>query len=229
MEPLRNHGRVAIARRHADEPGGDVAIVVPSWDGQLLCFLGDVTGHGKRAARLSRELETLVRELARWLPPGELLGEINNRMEAGWAPNIFASAVCLSLDAARGCGSVAVAGQLPPVVRAATTRPLSVTSGAPLGVISSQFYSDSPFELADGDVMVLVTDGVTDPLATDADALGLDALVELVQCAPRDPTEVCTRMLNATEALGSHDDATVIAIARSTWGLGHPLCSIAPW
>ena len=35
-------------------------------------------------------------------------------------------------------------------------------------------------------------------------------------------------LLNATEMRGSHDDATVIAIARSIWALGHPLCSIGP-
>jgi len=229
MDSIGQHGRVAIARRHADEPGGDFAIVTPSWDGNVLCALGDVAGHGRRAARLARELEELVHELARWLPPGALLGEINARMEAAWAPNIFASAVCLTLDAGRGCGAVAVAGQLPPIVRTSTTSPLSVASGPPLGLMRGQAYADTLFELADGDLMVLVTDGITDPLATDADALGLDALIQLVDGAPRDLTEACSGILKEAEARGSHDDATVIAIARSTWGLGHPLCSIAPW
>jgi sigma-B regulation protein RsbU (phosphoserine phosphatase) len=229
MDLVGNHGRVSIGRRHADEPGGDFAIVLPSSNGQLFCFLGDVTGHGRRAARLAREMEGLVRDLAPRLAPGALIGEINSRIEATWAPNIFASAVCLSLDPAHGCGVVAVAGQLPPVLRSGTTtRALPVSSGPPVGVISGHAYADTPFELADGDAMVLVTDGVTDPLATDLDALGLGALLEVVNDGPRDLAELCTGLLRATEAHGSHDDATVIALARSTWALGHPLCSIAP-
>jgi serine phosphatase RsbU (regulator of sigma subunit) len=229
MDLVGNHGRVSIGRRHVDEPGGDFAIVLPAYEGRVFCFLGDVTGNGRRASRLARELEELVRELAPGLSPGALIGEINSRIEATWAPNTFVSAVCLSLDTAQGCGVVAVAGQLPPVVRSATkTCALSVSTGPPLGVISGHAYSDTPFELADGDVMVLVTDGITDPLATDVDTLGLAALLEVVHEGPPDLAELCTLLLRTTEARGSHDDATVIALARSTWGLGHPLCSIAP-
>jgi serine phosphatase RsbU (regulator of sigma subunit) len=169
-----------------------------------------------------------VRDFAKRLHPGALLGELNARIEAGWAPNIFVSAVCLSLDAEHGCGAIAVAGQLPPVVRTTTTQPLPIVAGPPLGVIPDQVYLDTPFELADGDVMVLVTGGITDQLGTDLDALGAEALIELVDRAPRNLTELCAGILNATEMRGSHDDATVIAIARSTWALGHPLCSIGP-
>jgi sigma-B regulation protein RsbU (phosphoserine phosphatase) len=229
MEHVGKHGRVAIGRRYNDEPGGDFAIVAPTRDGQVFCFLGDVSGHGRSASRLARELEELVREWADRLPPGALLEEVNARAEAAWAPNVFASAVCLSLDAERGCGAVAVAGQLPPIVRAATTRPLAITPGVPLGVVSRQAYAETPFELADGDVLVLVTDGVTDPLATDGDALGLGALLELIAGAPTDLAEICAGILRATEARASPDDATVVAVARSSWPLGHPLCSLAPW
>ena len=109
MHNVGEHGRVAMSRRHADEPGGDIAILAPSFDGHLFCFLGDISGHGRRAARLARELELRVRDLARELPPGALLGELNARTEASWPPNIFASAVCLSLDTQRGCGHIAIA------------------------------------------------------------------------------------------------------------------------
>jgi len=226
LDHLGKHGHVAIGRRHADEPGGDFAIVAPSWDGHVFCLLGDVAGHGRGVARFARELDQFVRDFAKGLNPGALLGELNARIEAGWAPAVFVSAVCLSLDAEHGCGAVAVAGQLPPVVRTTTTRPLPIVSGPPLGVVAGQVYLDTPFELADGDVMVLVTDGITDPLGTNLDTLGVGALIELVDSAPRNLTELCAGLLEATEARGSHDDATVIAIARSTWALGHPLCSI---
>jgi serine phosphatase RsbU (regulator of sigma subunit) len=222
------HARVAISRRHVEEPGGDFAIVAPGGDGHVFCCLGDVAGHGARTSRYAHELEELVRGLAGWLPPGALLAEANARVEAGWPPNVFASAVCLSLDAGRGWGSVAVAGVLPPLVRRTTTRALSTSSGSPLGIFSHQVYAETPFELGDGDAMVLVTDGITDPLATHLDALGLDALIGLVDLAPRDLMGLCAGIQRVADARGSLDDATVIAIGRSSWEVGHPLCSIAP-
>jgi serine phosphatase RsbU (regulator of sigma subunit) len=229
MDVIGRHGRVAIGRRHADEPGGDVAIVIPGWDDDIFCFLADVTGHGIRASRFARELEELVRVLATRLSPGALLGEINARMEMGWLPNLFASAVCVLLDAARGLGTVAVAGQLPPVVRTTTTHAMPVAPGPPLGVFSSQVYSEMQFELSDGDVIVLVTDGIADSFATERDALGLETLLELVDRAPRDLTGLCADLLNSAEVRGLHDDATIVAIGRSSWEIGHPLCSIASW
>jgi serine phosphatase RsbU (regulator of sigma subunit) len=227
MDIVGRHARVAIARRHADEPGGDLAIVIPGSHDDVFCFLADVTGHGVRASRFARELDELVRVLATRVAPGALLGEINALMERGWLPNLFASAVCVSLDAARGFGTVAVAGQLPPVMRTATTHAMSIPPSPPLGMFSSQVYSEVRFELLDGDVMVLVTDGITDSLATERDALGLHRLLELVDRGPRDFTEMCAGLLTLEEGRESHDDATIIAIGRSTWAIGHPLCSIA--
>jgi sigma-B regulation protein RsbU (phosphoserine phosphatase) len=225
---IGEHARIAISRRHAEEPGGDFTIVALGGDGRVFCCLGDVAGHGARTSRYARELEELIRGLAAWLSPGALLAEANAHVEAGWPPNVFASAVCLSLDAERGWGSVAVAGVLPPLVRRTTTRALSTKSGSPLGVFSDQVYDETPFELADGDAMVLVTDGITDPLATDVDALGLDALIGLIDLAPTDLVGLSAGIHRAAEARGSSDDATVIAIGRSSWKVGHPMCSIAP-
>jgi sigma-B regulation protein RsbU (phosphoserine phosphatase) len=227
MDLIGRHGRVAVGRRHAGEPGGDIAIVVPGWDDDVFCFLGDVTGHGAPASRFARELEELVRQRAARLSPGALLVEVNARLANTWRPDVFASAVCLWLDAAHGWGTIAVAGQLPPAVRTTSTRALPIPSGPPLGMFLDQAYSEHPFELADGEVMVLVTDGVTDPLGTELDALGFEALLKLIDHAPPDFAELCADLLGETAARRSQDDATVIVLGRSTWEIGHPLCSVA--
>ena len=227
MDVLGKHARVAIGRRHAGEPGGDVAIVVSARDDGVFCFLADVTGNGARASRFARELEELVRALAPDIAPGALLVEVNARLAVAWIPGVFASAACLWLDAARGWGTIAIAGHIPPVVRATRTRPLAICAGPMLGVFDGQTYSEAAFELDDGEVLVLVTDGVSDPLATSFDALGLGALLAVVDRAPPDLTGLCAELLEHASRGAAQDDATVIAIARSTWHVGHPLCSLS--
>jgi hypothetical protein len=67
--------------------------------------------------------------------------------------------------------------------------------------------------LAAGDVLVAVTDGVTDPLATRSDLLGLSALSRLVDRAPPEPVRVCASLPRAVRRTGPADDATVVAVA----------------
>lgn len=206
--------RFAIGRANAGEPSGDCARVFFRRDDAALCFLGDVTGHDARATGLARELEGQVSAMADWMTPGALLSRLNSELEAAWPSDLFVSAVCLSFDSRTGRGTIALAGQLPPVVKSRwTTSALDVTAGPPLGVLAGECYPEEQFGLGLGELLVAVTDGITDPLASDGDLLGVTALARLVERAPADPDEVCASLLRAAERSGVRDDATVLAIA----------------
>jgi serine phosphatase RsbU (regulator of sigma subunit) len=210
----RARPRIAIGRGNDDEPSGDCARVFFRRQGAVLCFLGDVAGHDPRAARLARELETLVSATAGWMEPGALLSWLNWELETAWPADLFVCAVCLSFDPQTGRGSAALAGQLPPVVRGSwTTSALDVTAGPPLGVLAGEHYPETEFGLRPGELLVAVTDGITDPLASDADLLGTAALARLVERAPADPNAVCSSLLRAAGRSGLRDNATVLAVA----------------
>jgi serine phosphatase RsbU (regulator of sigma subunit) len=206
--------RIAIGRASCGEPSGDCARVFFRREGAALCFLGDVTGHDAKAAMRARELEALVSEMGAWMAPGPLLSRLNSELEAAWPSELFVSAVCFSFDAQTGRGTIALAGQLPPVVRSPwTTSALDVTAGPPLGVLADERYPECEFGLSPGDLLVAVTDGITDPLASDADLLGMTALARLVERAPAEPNDICASLLRAAGPSGVRDDATVLAVA----------------
>ena len=205
---------VAVARANAATGSGDCARVASQRDGQALFFLGDVAGHDARAARLARELDVRVADLAASSGPGQLLTNLNAALETAWPPDVFVCAVCFSLDPLTGRGSIAVAGQLPPIVKGPSSSwPVSVQSGPPLGVVPEHGYDESAFVLVAGDLLVAVTDGITDPLGSGPDLLGLSALARLVDRGSPNPADLCASLLAAARGPGLCDDATVLAIA----------------
>ena len=203
-----------MAQADAPSESGDCVHMVSRNDGRELFFLADVAGHDARAARVAGELGGCVLDLARQERPGSLLSILNATLAGGWPPDLFVCAVCFWLDPQSGEGAIAAAGQLPPIVKhASSSRPVEVNAEPPLGVVGGHSYAERAFELAAGDVLVAVTDGVTDPLASGQDLLGLSALARLVDEAPADPGAVCATLLRAARRAGIHDDATVLAVA----------------
>ena len=121
----------AVVQTSPQARSGDCARIVSRRDGRALFFIGDVAGHDARAAGLATELDARVSHLARWASPGALLGELNVAVETSWPPDVFVSAVCFLLDPATGRGTIAAAGQVPPVIRGASCcRAVDVDAGS---------------------------------------------------------------------------------------------------
>jgi serine phosphatase RsbU (regulator of sigma subunit) len=170
--------QIAIGRTNGGAPTGDCARVVSRKHGETLCFLGDVTGQDSRAADYAREVEVRVGELAGHMSPGALLTSLNSALEAAWPSDMFVSAVCLDLNLETGRGTIALAGQMRLLVRSPTsTFWLDVKAGPALGVLAEQRYPERTFVLGIDDLLVMVTDGITDPLTTDLGSAG--------SCGPR--------------------------------------------
>ena len=194
--------------------------VVTRADGGALCFLGDVSGHDSRAAARAEELQARVRDLAAWMSPGALLSSLNTTLAATWPPDMFVSAVCLTLDAQRPRTTIAIAGQLPPIVRTpSSVRWIRMKAGPALGLQAEQRYAESTFVLGADDVLVAVTDGVTDPLATRRDFLGLAAMARIVHHSWPDSETLCTSLLVAAKRARAADDATILTVRGPGSGL----------
>src|SRR5580692_4063035 len=180
-------------------PGGRVALVV-----------GDVAGHGVRAAVTMGRLRTAIHTLAMLeLPPAETLQQLNELMqELGVREPHFATCVYAVFDAVAGTCEVASAGHLPPLV----VRP---------GPIQSRTL---PIE--DGSLLVLYTDGLVEKRTQDID-VGLNRLRDIFTPATIDlPLEdLCRATLAGVYADQQRDDiAVLIARLRSI-----PRENIASW
>jgi serine phosphatase RsbU (regulator of sigma subunit)/anti-sigma regulatory factor (Ser/Thr protein kinase) len=187
-------------------PGGRVALVV-----------GDVAGHGVRAAVTMGRLRTAIHTLAMLeLPPAETLQQLNELMgELGAREPHFATCVYAIYDAVSGSCELASAGHLPPLlVRPdGTTELLDISPAPPLGVGSGPIQS-RVVEIDDGSLLVLYTDGLVERRTEDID-VGLAKLRDIFGpgSADRPLEDLCKATLAGVYADQQRDDIALL-IAR---------------
>ena len=184
-------------------PGARVALVV-----------GDVAGHGVRAAVTMGRLRTAIQTLAMLeLSPTESLQQLNDLMRMlGVLEPHFATCVYAVYDAVQGTCEVASAGHLPPLL----VRPdgnsefLDVSPAPPLGVGEGIIRSRT-FEIEDGSLFVLYTDGLVESRDRDIDD-GLNRLRGLFgpESAARPVEELCKAILAGAYADQQRDDIAVL-------------------
>ncbi len=187
-------------------PGGRVALVV-----------GDVAGHGVRAAVTMGRLRTAIHTLAMLeLPPSETLQQLNELMqELGVREPHFATCVYAIYDAVAGSCEVASAGHLPPLL----VRPdgsnelLDVLPAPPLGVGTGLIQS-RVLQIEDGSLLVLYTDGLVEKRGRDIDE-GLGRLREIFgPGSPERPLEdLCRAALAGVYGDQRRDDIALL-VAR---------------
>jgi serine phosphatase RsbU (regulator of sigma subunit) len=187
-------------------PGGRVALVV-----------GDVAGHGVRAAVTMGRLRTAIQTLAMLdFSPGESLQQLNELMQKiGEREPHFATCVYATYDAVAGTMEIASAGHLPPLL----IRPdgssefLDVSPAPPLGV-GDGVISTRMVDIEDGSLFVLYTDGLVESRDRDIDD-GLKKLQSVFSPATASGQieDLCKATLAGVYADQHRDDIAVL-IAR---------------
>jgi sigma-B regulation protein RsbU (phosphoserine phosphatase) len=178
----------------------------------MIAVVGDVSGKGMPAALIMSRATSSFRRLARAsASPHALLAQLNHALVEQFPDDSFVTVACVQLDAAGRCGVVANAGHaLPLMRRGGAVTPLGWASGPPLGMLPGQSYIGEQFELCPGDIVILMTDGVSEALNPARDPLELRALLRLVAEAPRDLDEIHRRILAAIDA--ATDDVTLLSL-----------------
>ena len=187
-------------------PGARVALVV-----------GDVAGHGVRAAVTMGRLRTAIQTLAMLeLPPAESLQQLDELMQSlGEREPHFATCAYAVYDAVTGECELAVAGHLPPLVVHPDGRSelLTVTPSPPLGV-GDGLVETQRFTVEDGSLFVLYTDGLVESKDRDITD-GLERLQNAF--GPGSPTapleDLCKTSLDGVYSDAQRDDIAVL-IAR---------------
>ena len=178
----------SVEVRHRYLPGSKMIEVGGDWyesialpGGRVALVVGDVAGHGVRAAVTMGRLRTAIHTLAMLeMPPAQTLQQLNELMqELGEREPHFATCVYAIFDAVSGMLEVASAGHLPPLL----VRPddtiefLDVSPAPPLGVGAGPIRSRS-IKIDDGSLLVLYTDGLVENRNRDIDE-GLRLLGEV--------------------------------------------------
>jgi len=196
-----------------DEVGGDWYDVIELPGGKVGLAIGDVAGHGVRAAALMGQLRTGLRAYAlEGHAPGETLKRLDRLLQtiAGLG---MATAACAVIDPATGALRYSSAGHLPPVlVRGGRDASLlGISIAPPLGTLPFPAYDEVEATLEPGDTILLYTDGLverrSEPL-TD----GLERLRALA-ASPANAEQLCQRVTQQlVRAGGGDDDIAVVAL-----------------
>ncbi len=211
----------SVEVRHRYLPGSKLIEVGGDWyesialpGGRVALVVGDVAGHGVRAAVTMGRLRTAIQTLAMLeLPPAETLQQLNELMqELGVREPHFATCVYAIFDAVTGTCEVASAGHLPPLL----VRPdgsnelLDVPLAPPLGVGSGLIQSRT-LRIEDGSLLVLYTDGLVEKRSRDIDE-GIGRLREIFGPGSADEPleELCKATLAGVYADEHRDDIAVL-------------------
>ncbi len=211
----------SVEVRHRYLPGSKLIEVGGDWyesialpGGRVALVVGDVAGHGVRAAVTMGRLRTAIQTLAMLeLPPAETLQQLNELMhELGSREPHFATCVYAIFDAVTGTCEVASAGHLPPLlVRPdGTNELLDVPQAPPLGVGSGLIQSRT-LHIEDGSLLVLYTDGLVEKRSRDIDE-GIGRLREIFGPGSADESleELCKATLAGVYADEHRDDIAVL-------------------
>jgi anti-sigma regulatory factor (Ser/Thr protein kinase) len=179
--------------------------------------VGDVAGHGVRAAVTMGRLRTAIHTLAMLeLPPAETLQQLDELMqELGAREPHFATCIYAIFDAVSGVCELASAGHLPPLL----VRPdgsnefLDVLPSPPLGIGTGPIQS-RVLDIDDGSLLVLYTDGLVEKRTADIDE-GLSRLRGIFGpgSAARPLEDLCKATLDGVYADHQRDDIALL-IAR---------------
>lgn len=189
------------------EVGGDFFQILPAEHGGVLAVIGDVSGKGMPAAMTVSLLVGTVRTLAHYTQsPGEILKAMNQRM-LGRSQGGFTTCLVLRADL-DGALTVANAGHIAPYLAG---KELPLEGGLPLGLAEETTYAESVFQLAPGEQLTLLTDGVVEAREKTGALFGFERTAAL-------STQPAEAIAAAAQEFGQDDDITVLSLTRVAAG-----------
>jgi serine phosphatase RsbU (regulator of sigma subunit) len=215
-EPIDLPGlRVAVRylpAEHIARIGGDWyhAATLPS--GQILLAVGDVAGHGLRAAATMAQLRHALAALAAaTTAPAELLRLVNIVLfDAG--EGATATAVVARFDPATQSLTWAQAGHPAPVMaRLGVPAPLPRPRGMLLGAFRDVMFEETTVPMTVGDVLLLYTDGLVERRGCSIDE-GLAQVIETVaEAIATEPNQPLAKLIGLLRRANPDDDTCVVA------------------
>jgi len=195
----------------ADEVGGDTFDYMVDRD-TLHLSITDAMGHGVAAAQLATlGVGSLRNNRRRGLGLVEQAQYASAAIAANAAPDQFVTALLGRIDLTTGAVEWVNAGHMNPLlVRDGQVTEIALDPGLVLGVTPELTYEIQRFQLSPGDRLALVTDGMFERGAAEAEIETL--LGTLGDLHPRETVKVLTDAVLHVTGGAMRDDATVLII-----------------
>lgn len=219
VPPLVDRFELAGAAFPADLTGGDYFDFVSMPERCIGICIGDVCGHGIGSALMMAGLRACLRSFALTnLNAGTIFTLVNAALVSDLEQDRYATLLFCRLNPAKRTIVYASAGHVPGFVMSAEggiKRTLSSTD-IPLGLLPEQaFQYSEEFTLEPGEILILLTDGVTEAERPDQSQFGIDRTLAFIR-DHRDQSarEIVDGLFRAVrefaDGLPQRDDITVV-------------------
>jgi serine phosphatase RsbU (regulator of sigma subunit) len=204
--------------------GGDYYDFVRLSNGNMCVVLGDVSGKGIAAAVFLSNVRALVRALLRETHlPADLLRRLSDAVLEDSRAGLYVTCFLAIVDARARQLTYANAGHPTGVIIGnGGVRALDV-GGPPAGLLPTPHYQAADVTLADDEVVVIVSDGITEALDTGGTRIPSALASAIGTTGPRSPEAVGLRLFAAAQdGLGPDgvadwsDDRTVVTFGAAS-------------
>jgi sigma-B regulation protein RsbU (phosphoserine phosphatase) len=164
------------------EVGGDCYDWIHLGSGRLALVIADVSGKGTPASLLMASVHAFMQAVAGTAAPAQVIERLNHFLFASTQANRYVTLFYAELDAGLRRLSYVNAGHVPPyrIARDGTVSRL-LAGGLALGILDELSYETGEVRLEPGDVVAIVTDGVTEANAPDESEFGDERVCETLR------------------------------------------------
>jgi PAS domain S-box-containing protein len=205
----------------AEEAGGDYFDFLPMMHGRIGVVVGDVAGHGVGPALLMAEARAYLRLLVLNRDDvGQILTRANLALVGDVDFEHYVTMILAEFDPVQRLLRFASAGHTAAYVLGTdgAVRLELKRSGMALGLRASTEYQTQPaIALSEGEIVLLLTDGVEEAASPDGDLFGRDRLLEVVKLSrDRDAAHILNAVREAVRAFSGNqppqDDITLVVV-----------------
>jgi sigma-B regulation protein RsbU (phosphoserine phosphatase) len=204
----------------SQEVGGDHYDFIPLPGGRVALTVADVSGKGTPASLLMASVHASLRALAGTLPPARLLERLSRFLYDSTQAHRYVTIFYAELDPASGTLVYVNGGHVPPCLLRAGGEEVRLTRGGPvLGLIeiAPDAFEVGTVAFGRGDVLALVTDGVTEACSPDEVEYGERRLFDTLHAAAgADAEDTLGAIVDSVHAwtgpAGSGDDLTAVVL-----------------
>lgn len=202
--------------------GGDSFDFIPLTEANrelLGILIADASGHGIGAALLTVQTCAYLRGAALTVSDaGQLLALTNRCLCMRQMTYHFVTAFLMTIDPVNCSLNYSSAGHLPGYVldQQGAIRAILPSTGMPLGIESVTNYPSCSLKLEPGDLLLLITDGVTEAPSPDQELFGMERALSVVkEHRHLTPDEIINRLFSAVTDYSNNnciDDITAVIV-----------------
>jgi serine phosphatase RsbU (regulator of sigma subunit) len=212
----------------ADETGGDYYDFLSLPNGCLALAVGDVSGHGFDTALVMVQTRAALRTISRsHTDPGAMLGQMNESLLDELAGEQYVTLLVACFNARTRTMRYSSAGHPTGYLLSANgdVKCEMTSIGTPLGMFPGQRYeSVATPNIQEGDLLALITDGITDS-ASGETVFGSHGALEVIRRHIHEPAaEIVSHVYRAAREFsgGPQDDDMTAVVCRVGDGAREP-------